>query len=138
MTKNAYFGPNLPVLWPKILILTGGSKSFGTHIKEKPPRHLACIVYWSGMGPNGPKRPIFGQKCNFDQKNWIFGNKSQVFVLESRILSTGYITSIHGATTIPFGPPQRNFPFPRYGSFSGARPGFWPFWAMANRYYKYP
>ena len=56
MTKNAYFGPNLPVLWPKILILTGGSKSFGTHITEKPPRHLVQTVFflraWDQMGKN--------------------------------------------------------------------------------------
>ena len=55
LAKNANIGP-------KILILTGGSKIFGTQITEKPPRHLARIVYWSGMGPNGPKMPIFGQK----------------------------------------------------------------------------
>jgi len=77
MTKNAYFGPNLPVLWPKILILTGASKSFGTHITENPPRHLARIVYWSGMGSNGPKMPIFGQKKAYFGPIWPFmGQKS--------------------------------------------------------------
>ena len=65
MTKNAYFGPNLAVLGPKILILTGGNKTFGTHLTEKQPTHLAHIVYWSGMGSNGPKMPIFGQKSQF-------------------------------------------------------------------------
>ena len=30
--------------WAKILILTGGSKSFDTHITEKPPRLLVRIV----------------------------------------------------------------------------------------------
>ena len=34
MTKNAYFGPNLAVFWPKILIFMGVSKSFGTNITE--------------------------------------------------------------------------------------------------------
>ena len=24
----------------------------GTHVTDKPPRHLVRIVYWSGMGPN--------------------------------------------------------------------------------------
>ena len=43
MTKNANFGPNLVVLGQEILIFTGESKSFGTHIMEKPPRHLVCI-----------------------------------------------------------------------------------------------
>ena len=47
---------------PKILILLGRSKSFGTHVTEKPPRHLVRIVFWSGMGRNGPKMPMFGPK----------------------------------------------------------------------------
>ena len=34
MTKNAYFGPILAVFGPKILILMGVSKSFGTNIKK--------------------------------------------------------------------------------------------------------
>ena len=29
---------------------------------EKPPRHFVCIVFWSSLGSNGPKMPIFGQK----------------------------------------------------------------------------
>ena len=45
MTKNAHFGPNLAVIGPNILIPTGGSKSFGTHVTEKPPRHLVCIIF---------------------------------------------------------------------------------------------
>ena len=40
MTKNAYFGPNLAVFGPKILILMGGSKSFGTHVTEN---HLGTL-----------------------------------------------------------------------------------------------
>ena len=43
--------------------------------------------------------------CNFDPKIWIFEAKSQFLVLESRVLSTGHITSIPGATTFPLGPP---------------------------------
>ena len=65
MTKNAYFGPNLAVLGPKILILSGGSKSFGTHVTEKPHTHLARIVYWSGMGPNGPKSQYLAKNASF-------------------------------------------------------------------------
>ena len=34
--------------------------------------------------------------CNFDPKIGIFGAKSQFFVLESRYLSTGHITSMPG------------------------------------------
>ena len=53
MTKHAYFGPNLAILGPKILILTGRSKSFGIHVTEIPPRHLVRIVFghpWDQMG----------------------------------------------------------------------------------------
>ena len=32
---------------------TGESENFVTHIAEDPPRHLVCIVFWSGMGQNG-------------------------------------------------------------------------------------
>ena len=60
IAKNAYFGPNLAVFGPKILILMGESKSFGTHITEKPTTHLVPIVFWSGMAANGPKMSIFG------------------------------------------------------------------------------
>ena len=43
--KKAYFGP-------KILIFTGGSKSFGTHVTEKPPWHLVqcSLLAWDQMG----------------------------------------------------------------------------------------
>ena len=57
--------------WAKILIFTGGSKSFGTHMTEKPHGHLIRIVCWLGRGSNGPKMPIVGpkwQKCMFGAK----------------------------------------------------------------------
>ena len=57
MTKNANFGPNLVVFGQKILFFTGEIKSFVTHIKENPPRHLVYIVFWSGMEPNGSNVP---------------------------------------------------------------------------------
>ena len=41
MTKNDNFGANLVVFGHKILIYTGESKSFGTHITEKP----LCLLY---------------------------------------------------------------------------------------------
>ena len=56
------------VLGPKILILMEVSKSFGTHITEEPHRHLVRIVFWLGMGSNGPKITIFGQRCQFKAK----------------------------------------------------------------------
>ena len=33
-----------------------GAKFCYLHI-WKPPRHLVCIVFWLGRGPNGPKMP---------------------------------------------------------------------------------
>ena len=36
MTKNAYFGPNLAIFGPIILMFRGVSKSFGTQIMKKP------------------------------------------------------------------------------------------------------
>ena len=61
MTKNAYFGPNLAVFGPKILIFRGASKSFGTWIMEKPPRQLVRIDFFgSSIATNESERPIFG------------------------------------------------------------------------------
>ena len=65
--------------WPKILISTGVSKSFGTQITEETPRQLVPIVFWSGMRPNGPKIPIFGQKCQFWAKFGRFLAKKTIF-----------------------------------------------------------
>ena len=61
------FWPNLAYFGPKILIFTGGSKSFGTHVTE-PPRHLVRIVFWSGKALNRPKMPVFGQIWPFLRK----------------------------------------------------------------------
>ena len=62
ITKNKDFGPNLAVFGPKILFFTGEIKSFVTHITENPPGHLVHIGFWSSMGRNGQKMPIFGPK----------------------------------------------------------------------------
>ena len=88
MTKNAYFGPNLAVFGPKILIFMGISKCFGTHIMEKPPRQLVCIVFWSGIRTNWPKMPIFGRKCQFWAKFGHFGQKILFFTGEIKSFVT--------------------------------------------------
>ena len=62
MEKNAKFGPNLVVFGQKFLITTGEIKSFGTHIREFPPRHLVHIGFWSGIGQNVQKMAIFCPK----------------------------------------------------------------------------
>ena len=45
----------------EIQIFMGVSKSFGTHITEKPPRQLVRILFWSRIGSKGPKMPIIGR-----------------------------------------------------------------------------
>ena len=51
--------------WAKNRYSFRGSKSFGTNVTEKTPTHLVRIVFWSGVEPNEPKMPIFGQKSQF-------------------------------------------------------------------------
>ena len=43
MTKNADFGPNMAIFGPKILILMGVSKSFGTNITENHLDNLSAL-----------------------------------------------------------------------------------------------
>ena len=77
--QKSQFWAKLSRFWPKILIFMGISKRFGTQITEEPPRQLFRIVYWSGMGPNGPKMPIFGKKCKFCAKFGRFLAKNPFF-----------------------------------------------------------
>ena len=84
MNKNANFGPNLVVFVQKILIFNG-MKSFVTHITENPLKHLVRIVFWSGMGRNGQKMPIFGPNTKMTKHAYfgpnlaVFGPKLQFF-----------------------------------------------------------
>ena len=117
MNKNANFGPNLVVFGQKILIFTGESKSFGTHITEKTPRHLV---------PNGPKMPIFGQKSQFWAKftgvSRCFGNHIMEKPPRELVRIVFWSGIISNEPKMPiFG---QKFPFPSYGSFSGAHPCF--------------
>ena len=71
MTKIANFRPNLVVLGQKIVVFTGESKSFGTHITEKPHRHLVCIVFgqaWYEIGQKCQYLAQNDQKCIFAAK----------------------------------------------------------------------
>ena len=79
MNKNANFGPNLVVFGQKILIFIGEIKSFVTHVTENPSRYLVRIVFWSPMGSNGPKMPIFDQKYQFWAKFGRFWAKNPNF-----------------------------------------------------------
>ena len=55
LAKKANFGPNLAVYGPKILSFMEVSKSFGTHIMEKPPGQ-----FWAKFGRLGPKIQFLG------------------------------------------------------------------------------
>ena len=81
------FGPKWPKMhildqtwpfWAKNPNLKGGSKSFGTHVTEKPPRHRVRNVCWLAMEPNGPKMPIYCQKTILGQI-WPFMAKNPNF-----------------------------------------------------------
>ena len=76
MTKNAYFGPNLAVFGPKILVFMGVSKSFGTNItKNHLDKVNRCLARYSlcttttnqptHRSPNEPARPICAKESIF-------------------------------------------------------------------------
>ena len=83
---------NLVIFGQKILIFTGESKSFGTHIKGKPPTHLVRIVFWSGMGRNRQKKcqhlAQIDQKCIFWTKFVRFWPKILTFTGVSKSFAT--------------------------------------------------
>ena len=58
MTKNEYFGPNLAVFGPKILIFMGVSKSFGTNITENHLDNLSALFFGQALDQ-------MGQKCRY-------------------------------------------------------------------------
>ena len=62
LTKNANFRQYLAVFGLKVLILLGGSKSWGTHVTENPYRYLVRTVCLVTPGPNRSKMPICDQK----------------------------------------------------------------------------
>ena len=71
LAKKANFGPNLAVFGPKILIIMGVSKSFGTNITKKPYRQFFRIFFcghgikWAQKTDIWPKMPVLGQKSIF-------------------------------------------------------------------------
>ena len=52
---------------------TGKSKSFGTNITEKTPRHLVCIVCFVGMGRNDNIWPKMTKNAYFGQNLTVLG-----------------------------------------------------------------
>jgi len=82
MTKNADFGPNLAVFWPKILIFMGVSKSFGTNITENHLDNLSALFFGHALDQ-------VGQKCQYLAENAIFGQIWQYLGPESNFLGAG-------------------------------------------------
>ena len=79
MTKNAYFGPNLAVFGPKILIFMGVSKSFGTNITENHFGNLSALFFGQALDQMGQKWPYFAQNASFGPNLTIFWPKIQFF-----------------------------------------------------------
>ena len=66
----------------KIPNYTGESKSYGTHITEKTPRHLVCIVHgqaWDQMSQKCQYLAHNDQKCMFWTKFGCFWAKNSNF-----------------------------------------------------------
>ena len=59
--KNAYFGSKSVIFGPKVLIFWKGAKVL-VPIFQKT---TGSYCFWSGMAPNGPQKPVLGQKCEF-------------------------------------------------------------------------
>ena len=70
--KKANFGH----FWAKNPNFYGRKQKFGTLITEQPPKHLICIVFGLGMGPDGLKMPLFRR---FWAKNRNFTGVSKSF-----------------------------------------------------------
>ena len=76
MTKNAYFGPNLAVFGPKILIFMGVSKSFGTNITENHLDNLSALFFGQALDQMGQKCRYLAQNASFGPNLAILGQKS--------------------------------------------------------------
>ena len=75
MTQNANFRQNLVVLGQKILIFTGESKSFGTHITENLDT-LFALVFGRAWDQMGQKCQYLAKKSQFWAKFGCFGAKN--------------------------------------------------------------
>ena len=86
--KNAYFGSKSVIFGPKVLIFWKGAKVL-VPIFQKTTR---SYCFWSGMAPNGPQKPVLGQKCQFFcLGNPIFVNGTLVALCVTTIARIGPI-----------------------------------------------
>ena len=79
MTKHVYFGPNLAILRPKILIFMGVSKSFGTNITENHLDNLSALFFGQALDQVGQKCRYLAQNASFGPNLAVFGPKIQFF-----------------------------------------------------------
>ena len=94
MTKNAYFGPNLAVFGPKILIFMGVSKSFGTNITENHLDNLFASFFGQALDQMGQKCRYLAQNASFGPNLAVFGPKILIFMGVSKSFGTN-ITENH-------------------------------------------
>ena len=123
MIKNANFWPNLVVFGQKILTFTGESKSFDTHITEKPTRQLVRIVYgqaWDKMGQKHQYLALNDQKYFFLTKfgkNPNSNGRKQFFdqIWPKILIPMGGIKKNHLGTLFAslFGRPWENYLGPK-------------------------
>ena len=80
--EKAYFGPNLAVVGPKILIFMGVSKSFGTNITENHKDNLFASFF-------GQPLDQMGQKCRYLAQNASLGQIWPFLGPKSNFLGAG-------------------------------------------------
>ena len=90
MTKNADFGPNLAIFWPKILIFMGVSKSFGANITENHLDNLSSLFFGQALDQMGQKCRYLAQNASFWPNLAVFGPKSNFLGAGSKILVPSY------------------------------------------------
>ena len=85
--------------------------------------HLFCV---ENIGRWGSNKPLGAKMCFFDLKIWIFWVKNSIFCMVIAIFVNRAYHKLYP------GPPPKKIPFPSNGSFFGAHPCFWPFWACVS------
>ena len=81
MAEMHILGQVWPIFGQNPYFLGREQKFVHTHFR-KPPRHLVCVVVWSGIALNGPKRPKIGNN---------FGPNLPVLGLKIHFLGEGAI-----------------------------------------------
>ena len=88
MTKYAYFGPNLAVFGPKILIFMGVCKSFGTNITENHKDNLFASFFGQALDQMGRKYRYLAQNASLGQILPFLGPKSNFLGAGSKDFGT--------------------------------------------------